>query len=86
MKNLIEMEQKLNEVLENETPESFNKWIIEKRQAIAQNDINHFNQRISEIENEISKLNMQKNSLMQKISKKHVWINQLEADKSKIED
>lgn len=55
--------------------------IIEKKQALAQNDINHFNIRMDEIENEKSLLNKKKNTLQQKIGKKQIYLNQLEGDK-----
>lgn len=56
------------------------KEIIEKKQALAQNDINHYNIRIDELESEIVVLNKKKNALQQKISKKQIYINQLESD------
>lgn len=55
--------------------------IIEKKQALVQNDIDHFNRRMCEIEQEICELQKKKNALMQRISKKHVYLNQLESDK-----
>ncbi len=56
--------------------------IIEKRQALAQNDIDHYNRRMDEIENEIALLNKKKNALQQKIGKKQIYINQSEGDKT----
>ena len=56
------------------------KEIIEKKQALTQNDINHYNIRIDELESEIVVLNKKKNALQQKISKKQIYINQLESD------
>lgn len=56
--------------------------IIEKRQALTQNDIDHYNRRMSEIEDEITALNKKKNVLQQKIAKKQIFISQLEAQKS----
>ena len=56
--------------------------IIEKRQALVQNDIDHYNRRMDEIENEIALLNKKKNALQQKIGKKQIFLNQLESDKA----
>ena len=55
--------------------------IIEKKQALVQNDIDHYNRRLDEIENEISLLHKKKNVLQQKIGKKQIYLNQLESDK-----
>lgn len=55
--------------------------IIEKRQALVQNDIDHYNRRMDEIENEIALLNKKKNALQQRIGKKQIFLNQLESDK-----
>ena len=56
--------------------------IIEKRQALVQNDIDHYNRRMDEIENEIALLNKKKNALQQKIGKKQIFLNQLESNKA----
>ena len=56
--------------------------IIEKRQALVQNDIDHYNRRMDEIENEIALLNKKKNVLQQKIGKKQIFLNQLESNKA----
>lgn len=58
-----------------------NNEIIEKKQSLIQNDINHFNSQMNDIENEILRLNKKKNLLHQKIGKKQIYFNQLENDK-----
>lgn len=58
-----------------------NNEIVELKQKLAQNDIDHHNRRMDEIENEITSLNKKKNILHQKIGKKQIYINQLETDK-----
>ena len=58
--------------------------ILELRQKLTQNDIDHYNRRMDEIENEISLLKKKKNILQQKIGKKQIYINQLENDKEHV--
>jgi phage regulator Rha-like protein len=55
--------------------------IIEKKQALVQNDIDHYNKRLDELENEKALLNKKKNILQQKIGRKQIYLNQLESDK-----
>ncbi|WP_142783363.1 hypothetical protein [Changchengzhania lutea] len=55
--------------------------MIEKKQALVQNDIDHYNRRLDELENEKAELAKKKNIIQQKIGKKEIYLNQLESDK-----
>lgn len=55
--------------------------IIEKKQALVQNDIDHYNRRLDELENEVGQIQKKKNIIQQKIGRKQIYLNQLESDK-----
>lgn len=54
--------------------------IIEKKIALAQNDINHYNKNMSDIEGQVDQLNKAKRVFAQKISKKQIYIGLLQKD------
>ena len=62
------------------------KEIIEKKIAIVQNDIDHYNRRCCELQDEIGALEKKKHSFQMKISKKYCYRNLLEKDIDRLEE
>jgi len=62
------------------------KEILEKRIALCQNDIDHYNRNMAEIDERIKSLVKKKDVYRQKISKKQIYIGLLEKDIERLED